>query len=102
MEDADFLSFLGDRHHHDLRLRRLMLEPGDAINLQSADWADVLVVVERGRLQLECDSGAYAVFEPGAVLVLILPELRRLRSVGTAALVVSAVSRPTHEDQPRF
>ncbi len=101
MEDADFLSFLGDRHHRDVRVRRLILEPGDAIDFRSADWADVLVIVERGRLQLECNSGAHAVFEPGAVLVLTLPELRRLRSVGTAALVVTAVSRPTHEDRRR-
>jgi hypothetical protein len=93
MDDAGFLSFLGDRHHPGCRVHTLILQPGDAVGFRSADWSGVLVVVERGRLQLECDSGARAVFEPGALLVLTLPELRRLRSVGTTALVVTAVSR---------
>jgi|tagenome__1003787_1003787.scaffolds.fasta_scaffold19261437_2 hypothetical protein len=100
MEDDDHaLSFLGsslgDRHHLGHRVRTLILEPGDAVDARPADWADVLVVVERGRLQVECDSGARAVFEPGAVLVLTRLELRCLRSVGTTALVVTAVSRCT-------
>jgi hypothetical protein len=97
MEDDEVLSFLGsslgDGHHPRHRVGILILEPGDAVDARPADWADALVVVERGRLQVECDSGAREVFEPGAVLVLTRLELRRLRSVGTTALVVSAVSR---------
>jgi hypothetical protein len=101
MADREVLSFLGDRWHPERRVRILILEPGDAVDVQAADWSDALVVVERGCLQIECDSGARAVFEPGAVLALTLLELRRLRSVGTTALVVSAVSRPAHEDRAR-
>jgi hypothetical protein len=99
MADRDVLSFLRDRWNPECRVRTLILEPGDAVDVRPADWADALVVVERGCLQIECDSGARAVFQPGAVLALTLLELRRLRSVGTTALVVSAVSRPAHKDR---
>jgi mannose-6-phosphate isomerase-like protein (cupin superfamily) len=98
MEDGDPLSFLGDRYHRHHRVRALILAPGDAIDFQPGDWSDALVVVEHGHLQVECNSGARAVFGPGAVLVLTLLELRRLRSVGTTALVVTAVSRLPHDD----
>jgi hypothetical protein len=98
MDDGDVLSFLGERHPPGHRVRTLILEPGDAVDVRPADWSDVLVVVERGRLRVECVSGAHAVFEPGAVLVLTLLGLRRLRSAGTTTLVVSAVSRPAHHD----
>jgi quercetin dioxygenase-like cupin family protein len=98
MEDDDPLSFLGDRHHPGRRVRTLFLGPGDALDVHLADWFDVLVVVERGRLEVECDSGTRAAFGPGAVLVLTIPELRRLHSVGRTALVLSAVSRRVHSD----
>jgi quercetin dioxygenase-like cupin family protein len=96
MEDSDPLSFLGDRHHPGHRVRTVILGPGDSLDVHPADWSDVLVVVERGRLQVECDSGTRAAFDPGAVLVLAIPELRRLHSVGRTALVLSAVSRRVH------
>ena len=98
MEDGDPLSFLGDRHHSGNRVRTLILEPGDALDVHPADWSDVLVVVERGLLQIECASGTRAAFEPGAVLVLTMPALRRLHSIGTTALVLSAVSRRVDGD----
>ena len=98
MEDGDPLSFLGDHHHPGHRVRILILESGDALDVHPADWSDVLVVVERGLLQVECDSGTRATFSSGAVLVLTMPALRRLRNVGTAALVLSAVSRRVDGD----
>jgi hypothetical protein len=96
MEDADPVSFLGERRGTGRQVRTLILGPGDALDFRPADWSDVLVVVERGRLQIECRTGCRAVFGPGAVLVLTLLDVRRLHSVGTTALVISAVSRPTH------
>jgi hypothetical protein len=101
MADGEVISFLGDQWHPDRRVRVLILEPGDAVDVQPADWSDALVIVERGCLQIECDRGARAVFGSGAVLALTMPELRRLRSVGTTALVLSAVSRPGPEDLGR-
>jgi mannose-6-phosphate isomerase-like protein (cupin superfamily) len=92
-EDGEGLSFLGGRKGSGRLVRIVILEPGDALELHPADWSDVLVVVERGRLQVECDDGVRADFESGAVLVLTMPELRRLHSVGREALILSAVSR---------
>ena len=93
MEDSDGLSFLGGRRVSGRLVRVVILEPGDALELHPADWSDVLVVVERGRLQVECHDGVRATFETGAVLVLTMPELRRVHSVGGEALILSAVSR---------
>jgi quercetin dioxygenase-like cupin family protein len=101
MDEGEGLTFLGDRRIPGHRVRTVILEPGDALELHRADWSDVLVVVERGRLQIECDGGARATFEPGAVLVLTMPELRWLHSVGADALVLSAVSRRGHRDRRR-
>ncbi|WP_138733401.1 hypothetical protein [Modestobacter excelsi] len=97
-EDGDGLSFLGDRDLPGHRVRTVVLESGDTLEVHRAHWLDVLVVVERGCLQVECEGGARAAFDAGAVLVLTMPELRRLHSVGSAALVLSVLSRRAHGD----
>ncbi|MGH6654749.1 MAG: hypothetical protein ACRDVE_06040 [Actinocrinis sp.] len=87
------LSFVGAACPDDFRLRTLTLLPLDAVDFRSADWADALVVVERGELEVECSSGARARFEAGSVLTFTGLPLARLRNPGREPLVLSAMSR---------
>ncbi|WP_036502027.1 MULTISPECIES: hypothetical protein [Nocardia] len=80
------------------RVRRwsVVLQPGDALDYAAADWADTLVVVTSGELELECRSGRRARFAAGAVLALAAVPVRRLFNPGSEALVLSAVARRHH------
>jgi hypothetical protein len=95
MDDPDRISLLGARCPKDFRLRTLTLRPHDAIDYQRADWADTLVVVERGELEIECHGGTRARFQEGATVVFTGLALRRLRNSGSGPLVLSALSRST-------
>jgi hypothetical protein len=77
------------------RVRRctVILQPGDGLGYVAADWADTLVFVERGELELECRSGRRARFAAGAVITMVGLPVRRLRNPGPEPLVLSAVTR---------
>jgi hypothetical protein len=93
MDGADRLSFLGARYPRNFRLRTVILQPLDAIDCQQTDWADTLVVVEQGDLEIECRSGARACFPEGAIVVFAGLALRRLRNSSSRPLVLTALSR---------
>jgi hypothetical protein len=93
MADAESVSFLGVPCPKGFRLRTLTLQAWDAMDYVRADWVDTVVVVERGELEVECRSGARALFHEGASLVFSGLGLRRLRNAGNAPLVLSALSR---------
>ena len=94
-EPADQLSFLGRPCPGRFRMRTLTLQPRDAIAFVPADWADTVVIVERGSLEIECAGGTRRTFAEGAVLVFAGLPLRRLHNAGPSHLVLSALSRPT-------
>ncbi len=77
------------------RIRRwaVRLEPGGAIDYAAADWADALVVVERGELEVECRSGQRARFAAGAVLTLAGLPVRRLRNPNSEPVVLLLAAR---------
>jgi hypothetical protein len=89
----DRISFLGAGAPRNLRLRRLILQPRDALEYHAAEWTDALVIVERGELQVECRSGAQASFAHGAVLAFAGLTVQCLRNAGTSPLVLSVLSR---------
>lgn len=95
---------LSDAHRR-FDVRRIVFAPGTERPYDEAEWRDSIVVVESGRLELECDSGSSRRFGRGAVLWLIDLPLRVLRNAGTAPTVLVAVSRPriarTDPSQPR-
>ena len=93
MDDADRISFLGALCPENFQLRTLILQPGDAIDCRRADWADTLVLVERGELEIESSGGARAWFQEGAILMFAGLALRRLGNPGHEALVLNALSR---------
>ncbi len=71
----------------------VILPSGDGLDYVAADWADTLVVVERGELELACQRGRRARFAAGAVLTLAGLPVRRLRNPGPGPLVLSAATR---------
>jgi hypothetical protein len=76
-----------------VRRRTVILQPGDGLEYVAADWADTLVVVERGLLELECQSGRCAPFPAGAVFTMVGLPVRRLHNAGSQPLVLSAITR---------
>jgi hypothetical protein len=93
MDGPDRIPFPGARCPKDFRLRMLTLQPRSVIDYQPADWADTLVVVERGQLEVESRTGARARFGEGAILAFAGLTLRRLRNPSSRPLVLSLLSR---------
>ena len=99
MDGPDRISFLGGRCPANFQLRTVILQPGDALDYQPADWVDTLVVVERGELDIECRGGERALFLAGAVLVFAGLTPRCLRNPGGVPLVLSVLSRSRPADR---
>jgi hypothetical protein len=74
-------------------VRRIVVSPGAERLFVEAEWRDSIVVVESGRLELECRSGSRWRFGRGDVLWLIGLPLRALHACGRAPTVLIAVSR---------
>jgi hypothetical protein len=87
------LSFLGRRVPPAFRVRVVTIGPGGALAYEAADWADALVVVERGALELACASGGSVHLTAGDVLCLAGLPVLALRNPGPEPVVLSAVSR---------
>ena len=74
-------------------VRRIVVSPGAERLFVEAEWRDSIVVVESGRLELECRSGSRRRFGRGDVLWLIGLPLRALHAYGRMPTVLIAVSR---------
>jgi hypothetical protein len=74
------------------RRRAVEVAPHDELLLDAAAWADAVVFVAAGEIELECDRGECRRFEPGAVLRLA-PPLRALRNPGAEPAQLIAISR---------
>jgi hypothetical protein len=73
--------------------RRLVLQPGELLLVNPADWADTLVVVLSGDLELTCHSGRRTTFAAGAVLTLDGMPVRTLHNPGPGRLTLHLVHR---------
>jgi hypothetical protein len=87
------LSFLGRPIPEGFERRVVVLEPGARVDYVEADWTGALVVVEVGRIELECERGGRRGFREGAVLCLDGIALRALHNPAGEAAVVSAIAR---------
>lgn len=76
-----------------IRHRRLVLQANERLPIEIADWADTLVVVLGGEMELICRSGRHANFAAGTVLTLDGMPARTLRNPGTGELVLHLVRR---------
>lgn len=76
-----------------LRHRAVTIPPGRALPYDGADWRDAVVVVRRGRVELEGMSGRRDGFGAGSVLHLTGVPLRALHNGGPGPVELVAVSR---------
>lgn len=90
---APLPSFLGRPHDRRYEVRAIVLEPGAERTYAGAEWADSLVVVEVGTIELESMTGLRRTFTAGDVLWLAGLRLRLLRNSGRGPAVLSATSR---------
>ena len=74
-------------------LRVVTVAAGEAKAYIEEEWRDTLVVVERGRIELETQSGGRRGFTTGDVLCLVGLALRALHNPGPDPAVLTAVSR---------
>ena len=93
MDSNDRLSFLGRTLPRSFVVKVLTLPPGDEEPYREGDWADAIVIVERGELELECTRGGSRRFQRGAILWFAGLPLRTLRNRGDEPVVLTAVSR---------
>ncbi|CAN5808284.1 hypothetical protein BH24ACT3_BH24ACT3_12750 [soil metagenome] len=69
------------------------VEAGCSLPYDDDDWRDAIVVMERGRIDLECTAGRHRHFARGAVLCLTGLPLVALHNRGREPVVLVAVSR---------
>jgi quercetin dioxygenase-like cupin family protein len=74
-------------------LREVAVAPGAERDYDAAEWADALVVVARGEIELEGRCGVRRRFARGDVIFLVGLNLRVLRNDGDEPAVLLAVSR---------
>ena len=71
----------------------MAVAPGGSRAYDEAEWSEALVVVERGRIELEGLSGARRTFERGAALWLAGVPLRALHNHGREPAVMVNFTR---------
>lgn len=74
-------------------VRRVAVAPGRSRPYDEAEWGGALVLVARGRIELEGLSGARRSFEAGAALWLVGFPLRALHNHGREPAVMVAFTR---------
>ncbi len=72
---------------------RLTIPPGSARLTRAPLWADALVVVQRGDVEVESAAGARETFHPGDVLCLEGVDVRLLRNPGPAEAELVSIRR---------
>lgn len=92
-DDPDRLSFLDKPLPPGFEMRVVKVAPGGMRAYREAEWRDALVVIERGRIQLEGPGGGRREFTTGEVLCLVGLSLRALYNRGPEPAVLVAVSR---------
>lgn len=91
------LPFLAGPLPRAFRRRTVVVDPGGSRPYDGDEWADALVVVQRGRLDLQCRDGATRSLPEGAVVCLDHLALLALHNRGPDPTVLVAVSRrPDH------
>jgi len=74
------------------RKRVLELAPDEELRIDAGAWADAIVFLETGEVELECVAGERRRFSAGAVLCL-RPPVRFLRNSGSESARLIAISR---------
>jgi hypothetical protein len=72
---------------------RLALGPGEERSTEEAEWADAIVLIESGVVEVHCRSGGWTTFRAGDLLALSCLPLRAIRNAGEEPAEVVAVRR---------
>jgi hypothetical protein len=73
--------------------RVVTIPPQTALPFEPAGWRDALVVVARGTVEVETESGQRQLFGGGALIWLDRMPVRLLRNPGIEPAVLGAVAR---------
>lgn len=87
------LSFLDRDLPAAFLLRVIVIAPGSEKAYEAAEWADSLVIVERGEIEVVCVGGATHPFRVGNILCPTALPLLALRNRTDLPAVLAAVSR---------
>jgi glyoxylate utilization-related uncharacterized protein len=88
--DADRLAVSGSSAF----LRRIVeLAPNVVLEYDATSWADAIVFVLAGEIELECSSGDQHRFSRGAILCFAPLPVIEVRNAGTAPARLLAISR---------
>ena len=98
-DDEPALSFLQLPLPRTFDLRLVAIPAGESRPFVAGEWADALVVVEQGAVELECDRGGRRPFATGAVMFLTGLPLRTIHNPGPEAALLAAVSRTAHKEK---
>jgi hypothetical protein len=95
--DDEPLAFRGRALRPGFGRRVVTIDPGRARLYDAREWRDALVVIEQGKIHIECRAGRFRAFGPGAVLCLAGLPLRALHNRGSEPAVLVAVWRSAAE-----
>ena len=71
----------------------LSIGPGEERAIAPEDWADALVLIRSGDLDVQCEEGSHQTFHRGDMLALHWLRARNLANVGGEAVRLVAVRR---------
>lgn len=94
------LSFLNRKLPPSFELRLVVVAPRAERPYDEAEWRDAIVVVEHGRVELECRAGGRTGFGRGDLFWLFGLPLRALHNTGPEPAVLTAVSRRRPSTSP--
>jgi hypothetical protein len=94
MIEGDRPTLLGRRIPPSVPVRRVALAPGDVRASQPAEWADDLVVVERGEVEVRCADGSRRSYGPGSMLCLSWVDVASLANASAEPATILAIHRP--------
>ncbi len=80
---------------------RMVVPAGSERATSADDWADALVIVEHGAIEVVCRDGARQTFGPGSLLCLSWVTVACLRNPGPSDAVIAAVRRRPGPDARR-
>jgi hypothetical protein len=82
------------------RWRIITIDPQGVRMYDEAEWADALVIIDQGEIELEGATGSTLRLSRGASLWLAGVPLRALHNRGTERAVLIAVSRRDRDPRP--
>ncbi len=72
---------------------QIAIEPGQEHLTHAAEWADAIVLVERGVVEVHCRAGAWRTFRQGDILAFGCLPVRAVRNPGHLPAELVAVRR---------